>query len=288
MIKHLQGIHETVNYKPNTQICLYRNDEEEDYPPHWHTPFEIIMPIESTYRACCGERAYMLREKDVLIICPGIIHELFAPPEGVRIIFQPNMSQMALREVDFLISMIMPAILITPEAYPGIHEKIHRLMLEIMEEYFSSDPYSETAIYSKFMEILVCVGRNHAQSVRQNFDARDGKQKEYIEKFKMITDYVNEHFTEDLTLEQMASMAGFSKYHFTRLFKQYTDMSFYRYLNEKRISYARSLLLDPNLTVIEVAIRSGFTSLSAFLRMFKLINQYTPTEFRRMYTNPQP
>ena len=89
-------------------------------------------------------------------------------------------------------------------------------------------------------------------------------------------------------MEAMASMAGFSKYHFARLFKEYAEVSFYRYLNEKRIGYARNLLMDPKLTVIEVAGRSGFTSLSAFLRMFKLINQYTPTEFRKMYVNTLP
>ena len=48
MIKHLTGIHETVAYRPDTQICLYNNDEAEDYPPHWHTPFEIIMPTENS------------------------------------------------------------------------------------------------------------------------------------------------------------------------------------------------------------------------------------------------
>lgn len=288
MIKHLQGMHETVSYKPNTQICLYRNSTNEDFPPHWHTPFEVIMPVENTYRVCCGKDTYRLREKDVLLICPGIIHELFAPPEGVRIIFQPSMSNLALRELDVLISAIMPVLLITPEAYPEIHGKICRLMKEIEREYFSSEPYTEAAIFSKFMEILVCAGRYQDQKVWLNFEERGGKQKEYFQKFRMITQYISDHFTEDLTLEAMASMAGFSKYHFARLFKEYAEVSFYRYLNEKRIGYARNLLMDPKLTVIEVAGRSGFTSLSAFLRMFKLINQYTPTEFRKMYVNTLP
>ena len=81
----------------------------------------------------------------------------------------------------------------------------------------------------------------------------------------------------------MPTLAGFSKYHFARLFKQYTDTSFYKYLNQKRIEHAKTLLLDPQLTVIEVATQSGFSSLSAFLRMFKQLNKCTPTEFRNMY-----
>ena len=106
---------------------------------------------------------------------------------------------------------------------------------------------------------------------------------EYMEKFLFITDYISNHFSENLTLEAVASLAGFSKYHFARLFKQYTNSSFYKFLNQKRIEYAKSLLLDPELAVTEVAAQSGFSSLSAFLRMFKQLNLCTPTEFRSMY-----
>ena len=106
---------------------------------------------------------------------------------------------------------------------------------------------------------------------------------EYMEKFLFITDYISNHFSENLTLEEVASLAGFSTYHFARLFKQYTNSSFYKFLNQKRIEYAKSLLLDPELAVTEVAAQSGFSSLSAFLRMFKQLNLCTPTEFRSMY-----
>lgn len=109
-------------------------------------------------------------------------------------------------------------------------------------------------------------------------DASNSRQKDYLDKFLYITNYINEHFAEDLSLEQIADLAGFSKYHFTRLFKQYTDTSFYKYLNQKRIDYAKTLLLDPNLPVLDVALQCGFSSLSAFLRMFKQLNMCTPTE----------
>lgn len=114
MIKHLTGIHETVAYRPDTQICLYNNDEAEDYPPHWHTPFEIIMPTENSYRVLCGQQEYQIRESDILIIAPGTIHQLFAPEHGTRIIFQPALSQIGIRELELLTSRLTPAILITP------------------------------------------------------------------------------------------------------------------------------------------------------------------------------
>ena len=157
-------------------------------------------------------------------------------------------------------------------------------MLDIHEEYFSLNSYVESAVFSKFLELLVCVGRNHKKLSLQNVSHIPTRQREYVEKFLFITNYIDDHFTEALTLEEVASLAGFSKYHFSRLFKQYTDFSFYKYLNQKRIEHSKVLLLDPKLTVIEIALQSGFSSLSAFLRMFKQTNKCTPTEFRNMYT----
>lgn len=283
MIHHLSGIHETADYRTDTQVCLYYNDENENYPPHWHTPFEVIMPVKNGYTAVVGEQHYELREGDILLICPGIVHELFAPESGERIIFQPSLSQIQIRELDLLISLLRPVVLITPEEFPDFHPIAQRLMMEIKEEYFLCEPYYETAIYSRFMRILVDIGRLHGALKHPVSDASNSRQKDYLDKFLYITNYINEHFAENLSLEQVADLAGFSKYHFTRLFKQYTDTSFYKYLNQKRIDYAKTLLLDPDLPVIDVALQCGFSSLSAFLRMFKQLNKCTPTEFRNMY-----
>ena len=254
MIHHLSGIHETADYRTDTQVCLYYNNENENYPPHWHTPFEVIMPVNNGYTVVVGERRYVLREWDILVICPGIVHELFAPETGERIIFQPSLSQIQIRELELLISLIRPAILITPEDFPDFHPIARQLMMEIKEEYFLCEPYYETAIYSRFMRILVDIGRLHGALKHPASDASNSRQKDYLDKFLYITNYINEHFAENLSLEQVADLAGFSKYHFTRLFRQYTDTSCYKYLNQKRIDYAKTLLLDPNLPVIDVAL----------------------------------
>lgn len=283
MIHNLQGIHETVDYKADTQICLYYNKEAENYPPHWHPSFEVIMPVINDYRVVCGHNDYLIKEGEILVICPCILHELFAPATGERIIFQPSLNHIKLKELDLITPLLSPAILVTKEEYPQVYEHIHRLMLEIKDEYMNFTTYSEISIIAKFLEIFVDIGRNHKAFHQQDGDRDIHHQKEYMEKFLFITDYISNHFSENLTLEEVASLAGFSKYHFARLFKQYTNSSFYKFLNQKRIEYAKSLLLDPELAVTEVAVQSGFSSLSAFLRMFKQLNLCTPTEFRNMY-----
>ena len=93
------------------------------------------------------------------------------------------------------------------------------------------------------------------------------------------------HCTEELSLDEIAGMTGFSKFHFSRLFKEFTGTSFYKYLNVRRISHAERLLLDPQLNVTDAAVLSGFNSISAFMRMFKIIKGCTPTEFRNLYSS---
>lgn len=283
MIENLKGIHETVNYKQNTHLRLYNNGELENYPEHWHTPIEIIMPVRNGYTAKIGKERIDMNENDILFICPGVIHSLESPGDGMRIIFQAEIDLLRnIKEVESMLSLMAPAVLITPSTAPEIHETIRQFMLEIEKEYHSNEQLSSAAIYSKLLSMFVEIGRNYTSHFRK-FDAGNPKQKEYSEKFIEICNYLNEHCTENLTLDEVAKLAGFSKYHFSRLFKQFTNVTFYKYLNQKRISHAEMLLADPSISITEVALRSGFSNLSAFIRMFKLIKQCTPTEFRNMY-----
>jgi AraC-like DNA-binding protein len=284
MIENLIGIKETVNFKANTKLRLYANDECEHYPSHWHSPLEIIMPIQNRYRVTCCNTLYTLREGDVLLINPGVVHSMEADT-GKRLIFQADFTLLyGIKELEATLSIISPALLITPEDAPEAHEKIKQLMFEISEEYFSDFPLSEAAIYSKIIEIFVLIGRRYSPNATC-FNNSISKQREYTERFLYICDYISEHYNENLTLDDIANLSSFSKYHFSRLFKQFTNTSFYKYLNKKRIENAEKLLIDKELTITEVALRCGFSSLSAFIRMFKLIKDCTPSEFKSMYTS---
>lgn len=285
MIENLNGIHETVNYRENTNLRLYDNTDYEEYPPHWHTAMEIIMPLENEYPLQYGDCDVSPKEQEILIICPGVLHHLYAA-RGRRFIFQAELSSFSqIREVDSIITNLSPGLLISPETFPDSYEQVHRLMEEIVEEYSRSAPLFEVSIYSKLLELLVLIGRSDT-ALGGGFRAGNSKQMEYREKFIDICNYISAHYTEDLTLDQMADRCGFSKYHFTRLFKQFTNVSFYKYLNQKRIARAEQLLIDPSVSITDVSISCGFSSLSAFIRMFKIIKGCTPSQFRSMYEAP--
>ncbi len=286
MIESLNGIFETVNYKQSTSLKLYDNDEYEDYPPHWHTTMEIIMPTENIYTVECSNQTYILRENDIILICPCCIHTLFAPPTGRRIIFQPNTASLRfMKDIELLLNILSPLIVITPEDFPTIHGRIRELLIEIRDEYLrAASSFSEVIIYGKLLEIFSLIGRNHVRHTESQNNI-PGQQKEYLEKFFKICDYIEDHCSEDLNLDDIADMCGFSKFYFSRLFKQFTNVSFYRYVNQKRIAKAAELLTKPEVSITDAALNCGFSSLSSFIRMFKIIKGCTPTDFRNMYNS---
>lgn len=283
MIENLQGIHETVNYLKDTGIKLYVNDEPDNYPPHWHQAMEIIMPLEKGYIVECCDQKFELREGDIIMIFPYCLHTLYSPPAGKRIIFQPDIVCLKdLKQVVSIYNMFSPVVLITPEDSPSIYSSIRSYLIEIMLEYQQNNSYMELSIFSKLLSVFALLGKHRAENI-QPFDVNKGKQEEYSEKFIFITEYIINHCSEDLTLEDIAELAGFSKFHFSRLFKQFTNQSFYQYLSHKRIQLAEVYLADPQNSVTDVALNSGFTSISSFIRMFKQVKGCTPTEFRQMY-----
>ncbi len=286
MIESLNGIFETINYKQSTSIKLYDNDEYEDYPTHWHTNPEIIMPTENIYTVECYNQIITLREGNIVLICPGCIHTLYAPEKGRRIIFQADINPLRfMKEIETLVTIISPLIVITPEDFPSIYDKVKSLLLKIKNEYLSSSTsFSEVSIYSKTLEIITLIGRSRAAAGMEapSPDA-PRKQEEYIEKFIEICNYISAHCSDELNLEAVASMSGFSKFYFSRLFKQFTNVSFYKYVNQKRIEKAAEMLTEPNISITNVALSCGFESLSSFIRMFKIVKGCTPTEFRNMY-----
>lgn len=101
-----------------------------------------------------------------------------------------------------------------------------------------------------------------------------------VRKFKSLCAYINKHYMEDISFEKMADTAGLSKYHFSRLFKQYTNSTFSDYLCGQRVKVAEELLACSALSIAEIARLTGFPSLSTFNRRFKQQNNCTPSEYR--------
>lgn len=283
MIEILNGIKETINYGSSSSLRLFHNIEYENYPPHWHVGIEIIMPLSSTYDVTVGDTAYHLETGDIIFINSGEIHSLQAPPTGERIVLQFDLALLySLGELDTTIFMLPPAVVISQKhSGPMLYKNISELMYKIIEEYDSSKILKGPSVYSYLIQIYVRLCRENVYENENFQNTTSAKQHEYIEKFLQTCNYINQHYNENLTLEKIADIAGFSKFHFSRLFKQFTNMTFNEYLNQHRIKKAEELLMDDHLSVMDVAMASGFSSLSNFNRAFRLCNNCSPSEYRK-------
>ncbi|WNS44194.1 AraC family transcriptional regulator [Paenibacillus sp. MMS20-IR301] len=290
MIEILNGAKETVSYREHFGIRIYLNREADNYPIHWHTAAEVIMPLENTYSAVVDDTQIVLNPGDILIIPPGELHQLFAPETGRRIIMQFDCTLLYhLNGLDSTFHLLRPYITITPQQGKDLHGALKPLLIELTEEYFSPSLLKEASAYAMLIQFFVILGRNF-MGLERRFPHRKNQQQQhkYIDKLLEVCNYINDHCTEEIQVETLAELAGFSKFHFMRLFKQFMGMSYYNYLNEHRIMFAEKLLIDPNLSIIEVAMSSGFGSLPTFNRVFKSYKKCTPSEYKLLHGVHKP
>lgn len=278
------GIFEQLHYSNDLSILLYLNDTPENYAPHWHPAIEIVMPIENTYEILCGKRSYPLREGDVIFIPPGDLHELRAPSDGTRLIIVIEHSLITdLKGMSNMLPVLREPRVLSHDSAES--EEAKELLFSMKTEYEQSSPLWEVAIYAKLIQLFLLLGRKYFHNTTFLSDSKQNKQKEYIEKFDLIFEYIHTNYMKEISLDTVAGIANFSKFHFSRLFKQFTNMSFYDYVNKERIQAAETLLLDRTKSITEVAFQSGFSSISTFNRVFKQVKNCTPTEFRTLYQN---
>lgn len=281
MIKYLNGIKETVDFDEMPTFLLYDNIEDEEYPSHWHAPLEIVMPLTNDYTISCEGIPYTLKEEELIIISPGVVHKCHAS-SGRRLIFQAALSKFAnFSDFGSKFGNLKPSIVVSRDSNSEIHAECVSIMHDIMNEYFSEDVAREYAIASDVLRLLCLIFRT--SSFQPKAASNASKQHLNVEIFDQIRDYTLAHCTENITLDEIAERSGFSKYYFTRAFKDYSGTSYYKFLNICRINYSTELLIDPEISITEVAINSGFNTISSFIRMFKQIKGCTPTDYRKMH-----
>lgn len=285
-LRVVDGNYEEVNYLPGSAIRFWVNKEDNNYSTHWHPAVEIIMPLENGYTVIVGQIKYILNPGDIFIIPAGELHHLIAPTSGTRLIFLFDVSMLSkIKGFSYLTPYLSQPIIINKQSYGSIYEKEAYLMAQMCNDYFSRDSLRELFIYSHLLNFFAYLGKfKMTMDDVENFGSfNTSKQKYLIEKLNKVFDYLDKHYMDPITLEMVSDIAGFSKFHFSRIFKQCSGYNFFDYLCYLRIKSAENLLLNPEVTITEIALQSGFSSLSTFNRTFKKIKNCTPSEYRNLY-----
>src|SRR5262249_27120158 len=95
-----------------------------------------------------------------------------------------------------------------------------------------------------------------------------------------VIEYIEANLDREVALNALAETAGMSPHYFSELFKQSVHFSPYQYVLRRRIEHARKLLNDPGVTVLEAAVRCGFSDQSQFTKIFRRVMGVTPTGYR--------
>jgi AraC family transcriptional regulator len=95
-----------------------------------------------------------------------------------------------------------------------------------------------------------------------------------------VIEYIEANLDREIALSALADTVGMSPHYFSELFKQSVHLSPYQYVLRRRIEHARQLLNQPSVTVLEAAVRSGFSDQSQFTKLFRRIVGMTPTAYR--------
>lgn len=263
----------------NEPVRLYVNVQADDYPEHWNNAIEVIMPVENGYTVYIGERKHLIAPGEVLIIPPGTVHEIYAPPTGKRYILMIDESEFyAVEGLPAVQHCFYPCVHLQEGAEPLA--EVRGYLRRAIAEAEGGDGFSRSVIRLWVELMFVRLGRWLLAKDADGPRPARHRHQQATAMFLDVCTYISRHCHEKLTLEQVAAYSGYSKYHFARIFKAYSGVSFYDFYMRQRMLRCEQLLGDPSLSITEVALRCGFGSIATFNRIFKQYKHVTPSAYR--------
>lgn len=129
----------------------------------------------------------------------------------------------------------------------------------------------------KLFDCLRCLQRDILSATAQ------ARENETLRPIRVAKQYIQQHYSEPITLEDVCSATGFSASYFSTMFKKETGVGFAKYLTRVRIDQAKALLQETNLPVSEICARVGYSDIKHFTNIFKKITSLNPGQYRKLY-----
>jgi AraC-like DNA-binding protein/mannose-6-phosphate isomerase-like protein (cupin superfamily) len=269
-------------------IYYYRDFMEESFPfklefpneqrlnqsLHAHEHLQICFVMNGACLHHVKEQAYLLVKGDMFVIPPFVPHRLEPyheeKVEVVQIDFMPIVvnEDEILREAPFFPKFSISS---------GNQAQIQGLIAHMKEEHARRESGYEQLIKADLIRLLVTIFRetsklDAAASVNEPPSRR---------LFYESVQYIEEHYAEELHLNELAQRAAMSPTYFSYMFKVLKGQPFVQYVNEIRIRKALDLLRLTEKSVMEICMETGFNNMSHFNRMFKKATGTSPLKYRQ-------
>jgi len=234
-----------------------------EFMAHWHHEIELILVLEGQVTMGVNQQEFLLTAGDIGVSASQDIHyySRCGKSKLILLIFRPE-----------LVPVSAGWVLHPQESSPRVFRDPQAAdrMVAIHREFTAREQDWKPAVLGHTAVLSCLIGRALFPVPAL---AAPSLQRQRMQK---ALDYLETHFREDLTLEQVASQVALSRWAFSHQFSPTVGTHFRAYLNGLRVREARRLLSDPARKVIDVALESGFNSLRSFNRAFKEQTNTTP------------
>ena len=290
MKKIFSGFRENITNPDSSNFRVILQKKAYHIDPHWHPCVEILFPLSGDYQVEIEDKTYLLKKGDIMFLHSGTIHALSGQEEGQRLIFQFDVEILySLREFQSLLFSFPSFFIFRRNLEDPTYRTAEELLLHVIQESRHRKVLWEASLYSLVLRLYTLLFRSFALQMQafpggeQNKITNHQEVPPYQEKFLALCQYLNQNLSSAITLEMAASYAGFSKFYFSRLFKDFVGMSFSHYVTMQRLHKAKLLLLTTQASITDIAMEAGFNSSSTFNRVFYQSEKMSPTDFRQKH-----
>lgn len=250
---------------------------------HIHSFVEIVYVAEGRGIHHIGDEVFHVEKGDLALINYDVPHQVSAaegPLLVYNFLFTPDYLDTSLKASRNFFDMSQHFLLgnfyqggferyIHVRADGGENVHIRNIYDRLLWEYEKKQIGHREIMRGYLIELLITIFR---LSMQERTGGSEG--------LLPVLDYIGTHFTEELRLEQLATMAEYSVSSFGRKFKAFTGMSVIRYIQTLRIEYACSLLSQTTKSVADIAAEIGYSDSKHFYTVFKKITGKLPRNFR--------
>ncbi len=260
---------------------------------HKHADFtELVIVLDGKALHVVGDDVYTISKGDVFVIGPNTNHEFKDSVDFIpcNIMFRPSFffeHIFQMKESSGFHALFYLEPYMNQEGHFKSRLKlnydlflsVHELTDAMLREYESKQVGYQEIILAKFLELIVSLSRNYNIPNLKSGDSSDALLVAYG------CSYIETHFKEQFTLDDVAKVCGLSKRHFSRIFKETYKVSPIQYLIELRLVYASKRIERTNDSITSIAYESGFSDNNYFSRKFKQFFHLTPHEYRKIKRN---
>lgn len=258
---------------------------------HFHDFDKIVIPLSGNVTYIMEGKTYLLRKDDILLVPHHAVHQSVIRDEAPyeRIVLWVNSSFLASqKEADLgsLFALAKDSRLCLLRLGPEQQGLFTRLLRQLEEALTSKDFAAGLMADTLFLQLMIYLNRwTLSQSPEDAALCRQDIR--YDARIESILRYIEAHLSQELSAESLADRFFISKSHLMHRFREQTGCTLHRYIRQKRLLYARDLLMH-RVPVTEACMACGFQDYSAFLRAFKSMFRCLPSEIYEVSAGSEP